>query len=459
MEDQVVSPGVVQFEVGGKPVLVDEDIFHSLVVHYKWSLRSGYVTAWTPMRAGKRTLLFLHREIMKPNPDQEVHFRNHNPLDNCRANLEIVTHVENHHWSRRKPKTTEQRLKGLYKFADSKKWWFRYTQDGKRHAVALLTEDEAEAITRARALLAEGLIAAEAYTPNEPAPRKREIHSLIDQYLEESQSRTKDAMRKVTADTRRYILQKFAADTGISRAGEITGAKISQWLVQLKRDGKSKDTLWTYGERVRNFVKYLMPKYTPSSALDGFTVPDQPSAGRRNWIRSAEVTKLIDAASGDPTLQFGLLCGFDAGLRRNEISEARVEWFDLENNLLHVAEHENFVPKDRDNRTIPLTDRFATFLKTYLAGRQNGQYVLAPEKTVKGESKYRYDTGKRVRSHFIRCKVNSSFHDMRRSFGSNRASAGTSIYKIAKWLGDTIVVVERSYGHLIPQDNEINKGV
>jgi integrase len=136
-----------------------------------------------------------------------------------------------------------------------------------------------------------------------------------------------------------------------------------------------------------------------------------------------------------------------------------VEWFDLESNLLHVAEHENFVPKDGDNRTIPLTDRFAIFLKTYLAGRQNGQYVLAPEKTVKVQSKYRYDVGKRVRSHFTRCQVNASFHDMRRTFGSNRASAGTSIYKIAAWLGDTIEVVTRSYGHLIPQDNEINKGV
>jgi integrase len=352
-----------------------------------------------------------------------------------------------------------RRFKGLYRMPESKFWWFRHTSNGKRRSVSLRTEDEGEAITRARAILAEGLIAAEAYTPNEPIPRKREIHGLIDQYLEESQSRTKDALRKVTADTRRYILRKFASDTGINRAGEITGAKISQWLVQLKKDGKSKDTLWTYGERVRNFVKYLMPKYAPAAALDGFTVPDQPTGGRRNWLRSGEVTKLIDAASGDPTLQFTLYCGFDAGLRRNEISEARVEWFDLENNLLHVAEHENFVPKDRDNRSIALTGRFTEFLKGYLAVRKNGEYVLAPEKTVKVQSKYRYDTGKRVRSHFSRCKVNASFHDMRRSFGSNRASAGESIYIIASWLGDTMDVVQRSYGHLAPQAGNINKGV
>jgi integrase len=147
-------------------------------------------------------------------------------------------------------------------------------------------------------------------------------------------------------------------------------------LVHLKKDGKSKDTLWTYGERVRSFVKFLIPRYAPTTALDGFTVPDQPSGGRRNWVRKEEITRIIDAAQNEPVLTFTLVCGFDAGLRRNEISEVRVDWFDLENNLLHVTEHENFVPKDRDYRTIPLTSRFAEFLKGYLAGRNESEYVL-----------------------------------------------------------------------------------
>jgi integrase len=395
---------------------------------------------------------------MRPAPDQEVHF-GPNRWDYRRANLKCEAPHENKHGSRRKPKTVEQQLKGIYKMSGSKNWWFRYTQNGQRHAVALRTPDKTEAVSRAKAILVEGLIAAEAYTPNEPAPRKREIHGLIEQYLEASQNRLKEPLRKVTADSRRYILKKFVADTAISRAGEITGAKINQWLIQLKQDGKSKDTLWTYGERVRNFVQFLTPKYVPSTALDGFTVPDQPSTGRRNWVRKEEITRILDAANEDLVLKFSLFCGFDAGLRRSEISEAKVGWFDLENRLIYVSEHENFVPKDRDNRPIPLTARFAEFLKAYLAGRDKNEYVLAPEKTVKGESKYRYDTNKRVRSHFERCKVRATYHDMRRSFGSNRASSGVSIFKIANWLGDKIEVVEQSYGYLVPQDDEINRGV
>jgi integrase len=342
---------------------------------------------------------------------------------------------------------------------NSQYWWFRYRQDGQRHAVSLRTPDEAEAITRARAILAEGLIAAAEYTPNEPAPRRREIHGLIDQYLKEAQNRHKKPLRAGTADTRRYVLNTFVTDCSINQLGDISLSQIQRWLIRLKENGKSADTCWTYGQRVRSFITYLVPKYLPATILSGFTLPEPAAIGRHNWIRSPDVTKILDAAKEDPELKFVLLCGFDAGLRRNEISECRVGWFDLENGLLDISNNGDFVTKDRDNRTIPLTERFAAFLQTYLAGRDSGEYVLAPTKTAKGLNKYRYDTSKRVRSHFVRCKVNSSFHDMRRSFGSNRVSAGVSIYKVAAWLGDGIEVVQRSYGHLAPQDKNANKGV
>jgi integrase len=342
---------------------------------------------------------------------------------------------------------------------DSKFWWFRYTENGQRHAVSLRTTDEAEAITRAKAILAEGLMVTEQYTRNEPAPRRREIHGLIEQYLKDAQTRHKKPLREVTADVRRHILQKFVSDCSINRVSDITLPRIHSWLDRLKEEGKRAHTCWSYGQRVRSFITYLVPKYLPSTILIGFTVPNQPLNGRRNFVFKDEVTEILNAANGDHDLKFALFCGFDAGLRRNEISEAKVGWFDPENRLLYVSEHENFVTKDRDNRPIPLTDRFADFLKGYLAGRNKNEYVLAPEKTIKGESKYRYDTNKRVRSHFRRCEVNSTMHDMRRSFGSNRVSAGTSPYKVAVWLGDRIEVVQRSYGHLIPQDSEINRGV
>lgn len=351
----------------------------------------------------------------------------------------------------------------------SKFWWFRYSRDGQRYAQSLKTEDESLAITRARAILAEGLAAIDTFNPVEPAPRKREITGLIDQYLAAAQARNKKPLRKVTADTRKYILEKFVKDCGIGRVGDITQAKISNWLVELKADkegddgkvikGKSADTCWTYGQRVRSFIKYLTPKYLPATILDGFTLPAPKAQGRQNWIRKGEVTKILDAVNDDQDLKFTLFCLFDAGLRRNEVSECRVDWFDLEQGLLHVSNNGNFVTKDRSNRTIPLTDRFAEFLKIFLRGREGSEYILARTKTVKGASKYRFDVSRKVLSHFKRCKVKATIHDAHRSFASNRVSDGVSIYKVANWLGDGLEVVDRSYGHLAPQDAEINRGV
>ena len=351
------------------------------------------------------------------------------------------------------------RLKGLYRMPQSRYWWFRYRQNGQRFAVSLRTPDEGEAITKAQAILAQGLIAAEEYNPSEAPARSREIHGLIEQYLKHAQARNKKPLRAGTADTHKYILEKWVSDCGISRVGDISVSKIDQWLTALKAQGKSQDTRWTYGQRVRSFVTYLIPKYLPTTTLVGFTLPELSAVGRKNWIRSTQVSKILDATGDDQDLKFALLCGFDSGLRRNEVSEARVNWFDLENGLLHVSNSGDFVTKDRDNRTIPLTDRFAAFLRVYLAGRDQSQYVLAPQKTIKGTGKYRYDTNKRVRSHFERLKINCTFHDMRRSFASTRASAGVSIYKIATWLGDGIEVVSKSYGHLAPKDADVNKGV
>jgi integrase len=349
-----------------------------------------------------------------------------------------------------------QGFKGLYRMPESKFWWFRWTQYGKRFARSLKTDDEAEAIVRAQAILAEGLVATEAYTPNEPVARKHEIHASIERYLQDAQERNKKPLRPETANVRRYILKRFVSDCGITRVSEITLPKIQNWLTRLK----AKDTIWGNGQRVRSFVTYLVSKtFLPSSILTDFTVPEQAAVGRKNWIRKDEVTRVLDAAIGDPILKFALLAGFDCGLRRDEISEARVGWFDLERKVVDVCNNGAFVTKDRDNRVIPLTGRFVDFLKVFFAGRDKSEYVLAPEKTEKGSNRYRCDTSKRVRTHFKRCKVNSTFHDMRRSFASNRVSEGQSIYKVARWLGDGIVVVQRSYGHLEPRNNDIEVGV
>jgi len=130
----------------------------------------------------------------------------------------------------------------------------------------------------------------------------------------------------------------------------------------------------------------------------------------------------------------------------------------LDAGLLHIQNDagSGFVLKDRENRVVPLTKGFSKFLRVFLADRDAGSYAIVPNKH-KGCARYRYDFNKTFHSHMKRCKVICTIHDMRRSFASNLVSHGVSIYKVARWLGDGVQVVERSYGYLSPADEEINR--
>ena len=333
----------------------------------------------------------------------------------------------------------------------SRYWWFRwFDEEGQRHAVSLKTGDEAEAIIQARAILAEGLL--------NPPPQKTAIERAITDYLHVAHKRTRKPMRAETVKTVRFILQSYAKHSSIGYVGHITQRSIEDWAATLRDEGKSRDTIHSYVTRLKTFIAYLVRlKLLRPEILADLHIPERGARGRRNWLRSDSVEEII-ARSTDPSLTFILYCGFHAGMRRNEISNAKVHWFDLNHRLIHIQNDPKtgFVLKDRDNRAVPISAPFANFLKTFLVDRDKNSYVLKPNQQ-NGVWRYRYDFNRTVRTHFARCGVVCSIHDMRRSFASNLVSAGESVYIVATWLGDGVQVVERSYGHLAPSAGNINR--
>jgi integrase len=346
------------------------------------------------------------------------------------------------------------KIKGLYKFANSKFYWYRWTEERKRKAVSLQTDDLAQAITKVKQIQAGAAFA----RWEKATPVRTEARRMAEDYLKTSQSRPKKPLRPEVAKTRRYILQKFLADAEVRDVSQITHSSVSNWIAGLKDSGLSPDTVHTYARTIKTFVGYLEDlKVVRRGLKQELEVPEFSPVGRKNWLKSEECDRLIREAKS-PDLAFVLYCGFHAGLRRNEISQAKVGWFDLQAGLLHVQNDvaAGFVLKDRENRTVPLTKEFHEFLRVFLADRDAGSYAIAPHKN-KGVSRYRYDFNKTFRTHVEKCGVVCTVHDMRRSFASNLVSHGVSIYKVARWLGDGVQVVERSYGHLAPADSDIDR--
>lgn len=159
-------------------------------------------------------------------------------------------------------------------------------------------------------------------------------------------------------------------------------------------------------------------------------------------------------------LEFILHAGFEAGMRKNEITEARPDWFDLNRKCVTIPFTDTFAPKMYKTRIIPLTDGFLEFLKTY---PMTGQWCIAPD-VEKGKRRYRYDI-RRPFNKFIEWAGKQlgqdlrwvTPHVMRHTFSSLLINSNVSLFKVSRWLGDTERTTAKHYAHLKSYDDEINQ--
>ncbi|WP_395717986.1 tyrosine-type recombinase/integrase [Prosthecobacter sp.] len=331
-------------------------------------------------------------------------------------------------------------MKGLFKRRST--WWVRFTPvpGSPQMRIALGTDNESDAIIKAREIIAR----AETQVREEMESCETEIAGYIS-------SKRRDGLSESTLSSRRYILRSVANFIGAASPRHMTSAGIRKWFES--RKAINPHTAVAYLYVVHLWFKWMIERgKIATDVTTSVKVPKLVMRQRRNFLTQAEARLLLDECHNEG-LKFAIYCGLHAGLRKLEIIEARPGWFDMEAGLLHVQATPTFQPKDRDNRTIPLTEEFRTWLSAYGLRKP---FMLEPN-IVKGSYRYRYDFRKAFDSLAKRCGFDwLTFHDLRRTFASLHVSRGTSVYKVARWLGDGVDVVEQHYGHLIPQDHEIN---
>lgn len=333
-----------------------------------------------------------------------------------------------------------EQLKGLYQ--RHKVWWYRFTPapGARQMRLNLGTESLTEAITRAQDLRRRV----------EPVARA-ELESCTAEIERYQQALRREGLARSTIETRGYVLSGAVADMGVESPRYLTRAAVARWFEARLQDHAH--TAVAYLNVLHYWLKWLVDNGRLSSDVTAdIRRPKLAMQVRKTFLLPDDARRLI-AECTDLDVKFALYCALHAGLRKNEVIEARPDWFDLENGLLHVQATPTFSPKGRDNRTIPLTDEFREWLGNVFGLRS--PFMLASQ-VAHGKYKYRYDFRKPFNALVKRLGMSVTFHDLRRTFASLHVSKGTSIYKVAVWLGDDVDVVQDTYGHLIPQDKTIN---
>lgn len=334
--------------------------------------------------------------------------------------------------------------KGIY--LRGRTYWLKFQRAGVRSYVSLETGDPVEAVSRAYEIREAPALAA-----------RSPLLATIDRYL--AGKRRLNIYSRATERVTGAALREFAAAAGHARVDQVTGkdaqrhyerlqARVAETTAQIHVRALKAFFNWCANAKQRLCLRSPFAE-VPLARID--------APARLRFATAQQRDKLITDAPDDD-LRFILYAGFHAGLRKGEIIEARVGWFDLhKSRAVHVENTDTFRVKDREARFIPLTQPFRSFLCRYLRGKPRDAFALRPE-TAHGKGTYRYDFHRPYNDYVTRKHLRwVTAHVMRHTFASLLVQAGVSVFKVARWLGDGVEVVERHYAHLSPKDADIDR--
>lgn len=325
------------------------------------------------------------------------------------------------------------KLKGLYPHTQTGIFYFQPpTLNGVRpKPISLGTKDENEAIEQYQALAGMADVTL----------TEGQLRGEMGRYVEIKHRSGFHSRR--THDELVRLLGKFSDFAGVARkVSEIDQATIRRWKAELERDGASPSSVRTYLNRLRGFFTWAMEeRMIRANPVKGIAVVRQmPTRAERYCTREERETLIENCGREDLALTLWL--GFFAGLRRQEIVEARPEWVDLEAGVLTVQNTPTFQPKDKEHRRIRLCSRLREFLAGY---GLRAPYLLRPEKE-RGKWRYRVDLSGAFRRYVKAQELDwVTMHTMRHTFATMHALAGTPLSVIARELGDDLETTYRHY--------------
>jgi len=309
---------------------------------------------------------------------------------------------------------------------------------GQRVQMSLGTNDYGEAIVKALEIRADPFLTT-------ADPLRSEIEAFIEYKLQQNE------YSAASAESKRYALKEFASFVKKADPATVTPSDVEHFYQKL-RSRVAESTAQGYITTLRSFFNRLLEtRKVRTNVVKAVKLARLDTNGRKGFCDPAQRDKLIAKCKRED-LKFALFCGFHAGMRKQEIIEARPDWFDLKAGSIHVRKTDTFRPKDREDRSIPMTKAFKLFLKSY---GLRSPFMLHPD-VPHGKSRYRWDF-RRPWAEYVAehgCPWVTP-HIARHTFASLLASAGISIYKIAQWLGDDVRVVQKHYAKLLPKDADI----
>ena len=344
-------------------------------------------------------------------------------------------------------------------------WCVTYREDGKQRVRSLRTKDKREALKLKRAIetMLDERGAVELHVSDRPQPEKR--NPTLDEFWRDFHAWATGHRSQSTVEEYTNWFTQLREFTRADRLGEITRTDIEAFKAALGKQGKRKpkgvgldkvsinnalktlSAVWSHALKLGLFTgenpvasveRYNVPRVLDRDYLDKMQVDALLRAaeayGDEKYVRRAEATNVYLAVA---------LMAF-AGLRRREVCFSRWDWISWEGRVMTVTSDGDFVTKNRRPRIISLNSQLVDILRPY--AKAEG-YILETVRAGEDRAEYRADFKKGFQKVCDIAGIRTTPHELRHSFASRHAVAGTSLHVIAGWLGHSTTWITQRYAH------------
>ena len=325
-----------------------------------------------------------------------------------------------------------------------------FNRNGKRQRISLGTSELSEALEARRLELLKS-----------PTPKGEGVLRTAQLYTEEQlrlgnmQPRSARELMRLLADVMRF--------TQAATLDDLTTAQLQKYFNRItapKAQGGLSPASWnSYAGRLSGFFRDMVEqRRLTKNPMHQVNLPrfNQAAHARRNVVEQKTANRLIEKCQC-PRLKFILLCGFHAGMRKEEIIEARWGWFDLKARVANIPMTERKIQKPAyPPLTSPLVDHLLEMRKALPKPPRPEDYILEPHKQG-GRYRYRWDFRIPFERFLQQQGEEFTTHDMRRSYCTNNIKNGVSLEILSSWTGDAMRTLEQHYKHLLAYDPRVEK--
>ena len=247
---------------------------------------------------------------------------------------------------------------------------------------------------------------------------------------------------------------------------------LDRYIHGLRKQGRAADTLVTYYARLSKFFAWAKSEGLVRENPAGDVERPKPAHKEKVPLTREQFDRLVAAVEADAVLHGDRLkdgevrwladvfrVAVATGLRRGELCAMRWSWVDLARQEITVRRADGFVPKGKNERTIPVRGAALDVLRRLDAERSDeddSAFVFQSTRGRKGDGEglnKGYVTNRFAHYRDLaRITDRASFHSLRHSFCTWLIQARVPLPTVQRLAGHADIKTTMSYVHVARQD-------